>query len=111
MKILTSLTLTLLIGCNNLSGHIELQVDSKVERAKQDMSAEVQRAKEDITTHFQATEEKHADSLNKRKLHELKFSINSTDCYLDSVKREMDKLDENDVRNVELVKAVSCTME
>jgi hypothetical protein len=105
MKILTSLTLTLLFGCNNLSGHIEQQVDSKVERAKQDMSAEVQRAKEDFTAHFKATEENQADILIKRKLQELKFSIISTDSYLDSLKREMGKLDENDVRNVELVKA------
>ncbi len=104
MKTLPLLTLAFLFGCNSLSGHIEQQVESKVETAKDDMSVEVQKLRKEFTIHFQAIEASSIDSLNKQKLQKLKTSIISTDNYMDSLKREMDNLDEMDVHNVELVK-------
>jgi hypothetical protein len=102
MKTLPLLTLTLLLGCNSFSGHIEQQVDSKVETAKQDMNAEVEKSRLDFIAAFQAAEKANVD---KTSLQTFKATLTSTDNYLDSLKTEMDKLDEMDVRNVELVKS------
>ena len=76
-----------------------------METAKEDMNAEIQEVKEDFIEHCRRAEEARPDNSDKRKLQELESSINSTDNYLDSMKQELDKLDEMDVSNVELVKA------
>lgn len=105
MKILPLLTLTLLLGCNSLGGHIEQQVDSKIETAKQDMNAEVENSKQDFIAAYQTIEKSKNDKLAQQNLQTFKATITSTDNYLDSLKKEMDKLDEMDVHNVELVKS------
>lgn len=106
MKILLFPFLIFVFSCNSLSGHIEQQVETKVEDAKEEMNAEIERAKENFKTHYQAAEKNELDSLQKRKLQELDSSINSTDNYLDSMKREMDQLDVMHPRNIELVSAI-----
>lgn len=75
-----------------------------METAKGDMRAEVKKAKEDFIAHYQTARNRWPDSLDNRTLQELEFSIISTDSYLDSLKREMDELDEMDAHNVNLVK-------
>src|SRR5687768_13209870 len=104
MKTLSLLTLTFILGCNSLGRHTEQPFDSKIETAKADMSAEVHKAKEDFLVQYRAAENRWPDSFNKRKLQVLKSSIISTGNYLDSLKGEMDKLDEMEVSNVELIK-------
>jgi hypothetical protein len=104
MKTLSLLTLTFLLSCNSLSGHIEQQVDSKVETAKEDMNAEIRKAKENFTAQYLAAIGQQSDSLTMYKLRQLNFSISTADKYLDSMKREMDELDVKDVNNTELVK-------
>lgn len=105
MKILQLLTLTLLLSCNNLSGHIEQQVDSKAETAKQDMNAEVEKSKREFIATCQTVEKNTADRLALQKLQTFKATITVADNYLDSLKTEMDKMDDMDVHNVELVKS------
>jgi hypothetical protein len=105
MKTLPLLTLTFLLGCNSLSNHIEQQVDSKVETAKQDMNAEVEKSKQDFIAAYQAAEKSNDDKLAMQNLQAFKATFTSADNYLDSMKTEMDKLDEMDVHNVELVKS------
>jgi len=105
MNSISLIALTLLLGCNNLTDHIENQVDRNIETSKAEMNAEVQRAKEDFTARLRMAIQNELDNSNMRKLYELQFSIVSTDSYLDSLKKEMDKLDENDVRNVDFVRA------
>lgn len=105
MKTLPLLTLTLLLGCNSLGGHIEQQVDSKVETAKQDMNTAVEKLKQDFTAAYQAAEKSNGDKLALQNLQTFKATLSSTENYLDSLKIEMDKLDEMDVHNVELVKS------
>jgi hypothetical protein len=105
MKTLPLLTLTFLLGCNSLGDHIEQQVDSKVGTAKQDMNAEVEKSKGDFIAAYHATEKSNDDKLVLQKLQTFKAAIATTDNYLDSLKTEMDKLDEMDVHNVELVKS------
>lgn len=105
MRTLPLLTLAFLFGCSSLDGHIEQQVDSKVEIAKKEMNAEVQKAKEEFTALYQKVEESNINTLDKYKLQELNFAITATDSYLDSLKEEIGTLDEMDVDNVELVKS------
>jgi hypothetical protein len=105
MKTLPLLTLTLLLGCNSLSGHIEQQVDSKVETAKQEIEAEVEKAKQDFIATYQAVEKSSADKVALQDLQTFRATFSSADNYLDSLKSEMDKLDEMDIRNVALVKS------
>src|SRR5215218_7871568 len=105
MKTLPLLTLTLLLGCNSISRHIEQQVDSKVETVKQDMDAEVEKSKNNFKALFQIVEKSKDDKLELQNLQTFQATITSADNFLDSVKTEMDKLDEMDVHNVELVKS------
>lgn len=102
MKTLPLLTLTFLLGCNNLGSHIEQNVDSNIATAKQDMDAEVEKSKQDFIAAYQIAEKSSDDKLA---LQTFKANLISADNYLDSLKTEMDKLDEMDVHNVELVKS------
>lgn len=104
MKTLPLLTLTLLLSCNSLSGHIEQQVDSQVETAKQDMNAEVEKFKQDFMAAYQAAIKSTNDQMTQQDLQTFRATVTGTDNYLDSLKTEMDKLDEMDIQNVELVK-------
>jgi uncharacterized lipoprotein NlpE involved in copper resistance len=106
MKTLTLLILTLLLlSCNNLSGNIEQQVDGKVETGKQDMNAEVETVKQDFIAAYQTVVKRTNDKLALQDLQTFKATITNTDNYLDNLKAEMDKLDEMDVKNVQLAKS------
>ncbi|RPD43445.1 hypothetical protein [Paracnuella aquatica] len=105
MKTLPLLTLLLLLSCNNLSGHIEQQVDSKVATAKQDMNSEVEKAELDFIAAYQIAKKRDGDKLQLQNLQTFKTTIASADDYMDSLKTEMDKLDEMDVQNVEQVQS------
>lgn len=69
------------------------------------MNAEVEKSKQDFTATYQAAERSTNDQLALQDLQIFRTTFTSTDNYLDSLKTEMDKLDEMDVRNVELVKS------
>ena len=103
MKTLSTVLLLFLLSCNSFDAHIKQQVHGKVETAREDMRTEVQKAKRNFTRQYEAVQTSQPDSLDKRILEELRFSIISTDDYLDSLKREMDKLDESDVSNLEMI--------
>lgn len=104
MKKLTVPLLFLLFSCNSLSSHIEQHVDNKVEASKQEMKDEVQNIRQGFITSYKNKSNKLVDSLDKAMLQELYHSVIHADTYLDSLKGEMDKMDEMDVTNIELVK-------
>jgi hypothetical protein len=106
MKTLTIPFLFLLLSCNSLSGGIEQQVKSKVEASKHEMNDGVQKLKQDFTALYQKTEKDNVDISYKQKLQQLYNTVFTTDKYLDSIKREMSKLNEMDVQNVQQVKAI-----
>lgn len=105
MKILPLLTITIFFSCNNLSEHIEQQVDKEVETSKQYMDAEADKSKNNFLILVRAAKKSQNDHSEQQQLHELETIITGTDNFLDSLKTEMDKLDELDVRNMELVKS------
>ena len=105
MKILTSIILFFLCGCNNLSDSIKNNVDKKVDNAKQEMQLQVKSEKENYLKNLKNVEVK-SDTNLKTKFQELNVSVINTAEFLDSLQNEMNKLDESDVRNVELVKNI-----
>ena len=70
------------------------------------MNAEVETAQQNFTTAYQAAEISTNDKPVLQNLQTFKATITNADNYLDSVKTEMDKLDEMDIRNVELVRSI-----
>ncbi|GAA4728742.1 hypothetical protein [Flavisolibacter ginsenosidimutans] len=106
MKTLPLLTLTFLFGCNSVSEHIEQQVDSNIETAKQDMNAEIEKSKEEFREAYQLAEKSNSDKFGLQNLQTFKTTFTSTDNYLDSLKTEMDGLNDKDVHTVELVKSI-----
>lgn len=105
MKILISIILFFLFSCNNLSDNIKNNVVQKVDNAKQEMKLEVKSEKENFLKNLKNVEIK-SDTNSKQKLRELNISVMNTAEFLDSLQNEMNKLDESDVRNVELVKNI-----
>ena len=75
-----------------------------METAKQDMNAEVEKVKRDFIAAYQTAEKGTNDQMTQQDLQTFRAIVTSTDNYLDSLKTEMDKLDEMDIHNVELVK-------
>ena len=69
------------------------------------MDAEIEKSKKNFIALYQAAENGQSDNLTVQKLQEFQATIIRTDNYLDSLKKEMDKLDEMDVNNVQLVKS------
>ena len=106
MKTLTIPFLFILFSCNSLSEHTKQQVDDKVETSKEDMNADVQNLRQGFVVTYNEKLKSQTDSSGKQKLQGLYNLIIATDTYLDSLKGEMDKLDEADINNVESVKTI-----
>ena len=106
MKILIVFFSTVLFGCNSFTEHTKLQVDESMKKAKQEMDDEVNKNKKDFTLSYQNALEKNKDSLDQKNINEFRGSLIKTENYMDSLNREMNKLDENDVNNVSVVKEI-----
>ena len=105
MKFLTLIILIFSLSCNTLSDHIKNNVSNEVDNARQEMQLQVKSEKEKFLNRLKKVESK-SDTNSKQKLQELNISVMNTAEFLDSLQNEMNKLDEHDVKNVELVKNI-----
>jgi hypothetical protein len=66
----------------------------------------VAQAKEKFNTRYQTALNKTTDSTTNQKIKTLYHSITTTSSYIDSLRNELNKLDNNDVKNVETIKNI-----
>lgn len=100
------LSIAVLLACNNVTNTVEKTVNSEVSKSKIEMDDEIEKSKAQFNASYTKAAAKAKDSSAKRNLQGLQLSIVQTATYLDRLKKEMDKLDENDVKNVERVKTI-----
>lgn len=97
--------LTSLIGCD-FSKKIKETVDSRVKDDKVEMNKNISESKFDFTKSYNQTISHLKDSSLSVNVDALYSSVFKTSKYIDSLRTEMDKLDEMDTRNVELIKQI-----
>ncbi|GAA0879034.1 hypothetical protein GCM10009119_20020 [Algoriphagus jejuensis] len=95
--------LTTLIGCN-FSEQVKNKVDSDVKEAKLEMDADISNAKSDFEKSFNQTLKQSKDSILTAKVVDLYSRVTKTSLYIDSLRKAMDKLDDMDTKNIELIK-------
>ena len=94
-----------LFGCN-FSEHVKQRVDNGVKDAKVQMNSEISQAKSDFAESYRQVFSQAQDSVFSIKVSDLNSSITKTSYYIDSLRAEMDKLDNMDTKNVELVRQI-----
>lgn len=92
-----------LLSCNNLSRNVEQAIEDDINDSKAEMNNEIEKVKIQFTNKYTKAINNN-DVIVKQDLEELHSSITQTATYLDSLKREMDRLNADDVNNVEHVK-------
>lgn len=95
--------LTTLIGCN-FSEQVKNKVDSGVKDAKLEMDEDISNAKSDFEKSFNQTLKQSKDSILTTKVVDLYSRVTKTSLYIDSLRKVMDKLDDMDTKNIELIK-------
>jgi len=75
-----------------------------VKDAKLEMDADISNAKSDFEKSFNQTLKQSKDSILTAKVSDLYSSITMTSLYIDSLRKAMDKLDDMDIKNIELIK-------
>ena len=95
--------LTTLIGCN-FSEQVKNKVDSGVNDAKLEMDEDIFSAKSDFEKSFNQTLKQSKDSVLTAKVSDLYSSVTMTSLYIDSLRKAMDKLDNMETKNIELIK-------
>jgi len=101
----TLILLTILIslfGCN-FSNQVMNRVDNAVKDAKIEMEADISLAKSDFGDSYIQMSQQSKDSLLLIKVTATYSSILKTSSYIDSLRNEMNKLDDMDIKNGELI--------
>lgn len=104
IKVLTVINIAGLCSCSNMGSTVEQSISEQVSQSKAEMDGEIQKAKTQFTNTYTVALNKAIDSVTRQKLQNVYSTITQTGMYLDSVKKEMDRLDANDVKNVAYVK-------
>ncbi len=105
-KYLASTLITTLISCGDIYKNIEETVDNSVKDAKVEMTSDVANLKVEFTETYKKVIERSTDSSVIKKIIALYSNINETSKYIDSVKIEIDKLDDQDVKNINVIKKI-----
>jgi len=95
-----TLFVALLCGCNNIGGKVEKVIHNEISKSKVEMDNELESNKIQFNSLCTKVLNNTKDSIAKQRLKNLQSSVIQTAAYLDSLKKEMDRLDENDVNNV-----------
>lgn len=106
MKIVTSLFLVYLLSCNSLSEHFQQHIGEQVNNSKKEMRLEIEREKQDFLDQFKKVIGNKNDRNSGSELHSLKNGIIISARFFDSLENEMDKLDNLDLKNIQLVKNI-----
>ncbi len=94
--------LTALFGCD-FSNQVKETVDNDIKDAKVAMGLDISKAKSDFTESYHQALREIKDSNFLEKVTDLYSNITKTSNYIDSLRVEMDKLNNLDTRNVEVV--------
>lgn len=95
-----------LFSCDNLSTNVEQAVDENISDSKAEMNNKIEKSKIKFINKYTKAINNNNDVKVRQNLQELHSSITQTATYLDSFKREMDRLDAIDEDNVEHVKRI-----
>jgi hypothetical protein len=102
----TPIILTILIslfGCD-FSKQVKERVDNEVKDAKVEMESDISLAKSDLEKSYNQMLQQSNDSGLSIKVTYFYSSIIKTSRYIDSLRAEMNKLDEMDTKNIDLIK-------
>jgi len=100
------LLIVLSYGCGNVGRNTERLVDNEISKSKIEMANEIENNKIQFNGLCEKALNDTKDIASKEKLERLQESVIQTAIFLDSLKKEMDKLDEFDGRSVDIVKNV-----
>ena len=105
MKIvIMSLCLFLIVGCDSFTNYVNKKVDIKVKETKALMVADMEKSKTDFIEIYQNVVLNISDTLKGRKMQIFYSVFMETLNFIDSLKTEMNKLNESDLNNVEFIK-------
>jgi hypothetical protein len=102
----TFIILTILIslfGCD-FSKQVNERLDNEIKDFKSEMEYDISLAKSELAKSYNQMLQKSDDSVLSRKATAVYLSLIKTSKYIDSLRVEMNKLDDKDIRNVESVK-------
>lgn len=102
----TLIILTILIslfGCD-FRKEVRERIDNGVKDVKSKMEYDISLAKSDLAKSYNQMLQESSDSVLSMKATAVYLSLVKTSTYIDSLRGEMNKLDDMDIRNVELVK-------
>jgi len=95
--------LTTLFGCD-FSNQVKENVDKGVEDTKVEMESDISLAKSNLENSYNEILQLSNDSALSNKVTKFYSIINGTSKYIDSLRVEMNKLDDMDTKNIELIK-------
>jgi hypothetical protein len=101
--LILTFSIILLSGCD-FKEQVKDTVDSGVKLAKTEMDADISNAKLSFIESYKKVIGTLTDSLVLTRITSLNISINNTVQYIDSLRDEMEKLDNLDINNTEFVK-------
>lgn len=85
---------------------VEDNVDNGHENARKELGLELKRIKSDFEKIYKYSRINATDSVNSSKIKNLYLSLNKTTSYIDSLTKEISKLDNQDPKNIELVENI-----
>jgi len=95
--------LTSLFGCD-FSNQVKERVDNGVKDAKVEMESDISLAKSDLEKSYNQMIQQSNDSVLSNKVTDFYSGIIKTSKYIDSLRAKMNKLDDMDTKNVELIR-------
>lgn len=99
-------TVTTFTSCDNMIQKVNQQVENSIKTSKMVMDSDVVSAKETFSETYEKVLQSTTDSSVSRKIVDLYSKINGTSNYIDSLKLEMNKLDDKDLQSSTLVKKI-----
>ena len=93
LKVIGVIILITFLGCD-FSNQVNERVDKGVRDAKLEMSSDIDSAKSSFINSYNRVLRSHTDSITLNQFNNLYFSITTTSKYMDSLRAEMNKLDD-----------------
>jgi hypothetical protein len=103
---LVLILITTLVSCGDISKNIEETVDNGIKDTKTEMTSDIANSKGTFTETYKNIILGSTDSLVIKKITKFYFNINETSKYIDSLKTEINKLDDKELKNTDLIKKI-----
>ncbi len=92
------------VGCNNFFDNINDRVNNDIKNSETEMITDVEILVGTFREKYKKVKKRSIDSLVIKRVTNLYCSVNETLKYIDSLKSEMNKLDNKDLKNTDLIK-------